>query len=101
MAKKYDNDKGFLIIQMDCLEASLTCNFGINKGTLAKIVHCDNCNNEIDPFEDVFYFAVLNRAMCKECCDDIIANINRNPEDIEYEKAHYNYYAEKLKLEKV
>ena len=85
---------------MDCLEASMICNFGIDKGTLAKVIHCDNCNIEVDPFEDVFYFAVLNRLMCKECCDDIINNLDRHDEDIDYEVAHYNKYAEKLGVEK-
>ena len=101
MAQRYNNDKGFLIIEMDCLEASMICNFGIDKGRLAKIIHCDNCNIEVDAFEDVYYFAVLNRLICKECCDDIIDNLEKHSEDAEYEKSRYNYYAEKLKLEKV
>lgn len=101
MASRYKNDKDFLIIQMDCLEASMICNFGKNTCHLANTIVCDNCNTQIDAFENVFYFAVLNRAMCKECCDDVIKNIDRFPEYIEYEKSHYNYYAEKLKLEKI
>lgn len=101
MARKYPNDKDFLIIEMDCLEASMECNFGINTGHLAKTIVCDNCNNTVDPFEDVYYFAVLNRALCKECCEDIIKNLDKHPEDSEYEKAHYNHYARILKLEQV
>lgn len=96
MAKRYDNDKGFLIIQLDPLEAMVN-RIGDR---------CDNCNNTIDPFEedgfgDIYYIAAINRAVCKRCCDDFIKNMNRNSEDIPYEKRHYNYYADKLNLEKV
>ena len=36
----------------------------------------------------------------KKISDDFINNMDRT-EDITYEEKHYNYYAEKLKLEKV
>ena len=92
MAKRYDNDKGFLIIEMSIPEATINCNFGII---------CDNCNGLLVGEETVYYFAVLNRLFCKECTDDIIKNINRESEDIPYEVKHYNYYADKLGIEKV
>ena len=98
MAKKYDNDKGFLIIEMSFDEADLICNFGFSINEKTKIV-CDNCNNQFDDNDKIYYFAVLNRALCKECTDDIINNQDRYPEDIPYEIRHYNYYAEKLNLE--
>lgn len=90
MAKKYDNDKGFLIIEMSFDEATVNCGFGII---------CDNCNGLLVDEETVYYFAALNRLFCKECTDDIIANQDRYDEDIPYEVKHYNYYAKKLNLE--
>lgn len=101
MAQLYKNDKGFLIIQMTHLEATLDCEFGIRTSRFTSKILCDTCNNELDSFDDIYYVAILNRALCKECCDDFIKNIDRSPEDISYEKRHYNYYAEKLNLKKV
>lgn len=92
MAKKYNNNKGFLVIEMSIPEATIDCNFGIV---------CDNCNELLVGEESVYYFAALNRLFCKECTDDIIANQKRYKDDILYEIKHYNYYAEKLNLEKV
>ena len=103
MAKKYDNNKGFLVIEMSYEEASNNCGFGINfvdeeTGLVYnhKLV-CDTCNNSVT--DNVYYVAVINRALCKECCDDFISNIDRYDEDISYEVKHYNYYAKKLNLE--
>lgn len=101
MAKRYDNSKGFLIIEMDCLDASITCGFGIDTGHLANKIVCDNCNNEIDPFDDCYYIAVINRCVCKDCCEDIIKGLDKHEEDVLYEITHYNYYADKLNLEKI
>lgn len=90
MAKKYENSKGFLIIEMSLLEAFNKCNFSIV---------CDNCNISLIDEDTVYYFAALNRLFCKECTDDIINNQNRYKEDIAYEIRHYNYYAKLLGLE--
>lgn len=90
MAKKYENGKGFLIIEMSLSEATDKCNFGIL---------CDNCNIPLIGEETVYYFSGLNRLFCKECCDDLIDNLSRELEDIPYEVRHYNYYAKKLGLE--
>lgn len=99
MAKKYNNDKGFLIIEMSFDEATLLCNFGCQVSEDNNIVVCDNCNNKFDKEDKIYYFAALNRAFCKECTDDIIANQKRYEDDIPYEVKHYNYYAKKLNLE--
>jgi hypothetical protein len=101
MAKKYNNDKDFLIIEMTYDEATIICNFGSQINEDSYFVVCDNCNIRFDDGDKIYYFAVLNRAMCKECCDDIIANQERYKEDIPYEIKHYNYYAKKLNLEEV
>ena len=34
MAKKYDNDKGFLVIEMNYDEATILCNFGCQTAVL-------------------------------------------------------------------
>ena len=103
MAKRYDNDKGFLVIEMSYEEARDICGFGItyvSEDTGLIYDHkllCDTCNNSIT--DNVYYVAAINRVLCKECCDDIIANQKRYKEDIPYEKRHYNYYAEGFNLE--
>ena len=101
MAKKYDNNKGFLIIEMSYNEAKDICNFGCVTSKTERIIVCDNCNNKFNSNDKIYYFACLNRAFCKECCDDIIANQDRYDEDIPYEVRHYNRYAKKLNLEEV
>ena len=101
MAKKYNNDKGFLVIEMSYDEATLLCNFGIEVVEDEYFVVCDNCNNKFNEKDKIYYFAALNRAFCKECCDDIITNQERYEEDIPYEVRHYNRCAEQLNLEKV
>lgn len=93
MAKKYENDKGFLIIEMSYKEAKDICNFGYGR----EIV-CDNCNSLFNENDNIYYFAVLNRAMCKECIDDIVKNQHRYKQDIVYEVRHYNCYAKVLNL---
>ena len=97
MAKLYKNDKGFLIIQMNLVEALLRCDIGN---------FCDNCNNRIDiaetdGYDDIYYIAVINRAVCKNCCEDFIKGYNKNPEDKSYEKSNYNRYAKLLNLEEI
>ena len=101
MANRYKNDTGFLIIEMDYKEATEICEFGFQPIRGINEIVCDNCNSVINEDEKIYYFSVLNRAMCKECCDDIIANQTRYPEDIPYEKRHYNFYAKRLNLEEV
>ena len=101
MARQYKNDKGFLIIEMTRLEAQNICEFGCRVSRGNNIIVCDNCNTQFDHTDNIYYFAALNRAFCKECCDDIIANQDRYDEDIPYEVRHYNFYAEKLNLDKV
>ena len=97
MAKQYKNNKGFLIIEMTYKEAKDVCGFGISEVDqtsgveLSHSLFCDTCNNVIE--DNVYYVAVINRALCKECCDDFIDNINRHEEDIPYEVKHYNKYA--------
>ena len=98
MANKYKNSKGFLIIKMSLLEAQNDCEFGIRQTRFRNIIFCDNCTNKLDNTDYIYYIAALNSAVCKECCDDIINNINHNPEDYDYEIRHFNFYAKKVNI---
>ena len=101
MAKKYDNDKGFLIIEMTYDEATILCNFGCQTSEDSYFVVCDTCNNRLTNNDKIYYVAVINRALCFDCCNDFIKGCDRHPDDIPYEERHYNYYAKKLNLDKV
>ena len=94
MAKKYDNNKGFLVIEMSIREAAFTCNFrGITPNGIPVIID-DNTNEVIRG--NVYYVAALNRAFGKEGYKDWYKNATRYEEDIPYEEKHFNYYAERL-----
>ena len=58
MAKKHENDKGFLVIKMSTKEAVFKCNFGTTNAYGKPIVKDDNTNKIIKHF--VYYVAVLN-----------------------------------------
>ena len=98
MAKDYKNDKDFKIIELNYYEAINILNFGINYDN-EHIIVCDNCNSEIKSTDKLYYVAVLNRALCKDCLDDFIDNYNKHKEDESYENRHYNYYVNILKKE--
>ena len=106
MAAKYDNHKGFLIIEASLTEFVNKCEFGIADG----ICVCDNCNeylrkdiqkkgifgkdNEPIYYKTVdnskyYYIAVLNMLFCKKCCDEFIANSPKYDEDAGYELRNY------------
>lgn len=99
MAELYKNDKGFRIIKMSHLEATLDCEFGIRTSRFTSKILCDTCNNEIDGIDNIFYVAALNSCLCKDCCDDFIKGYNKYPEDEPYEISHYNHYAKILNME--
>lgn len=100
MAQIYKNDKGFRIIQMTHLEATLDCEFGIRTSRFTSNIICDTCNKLIDGFEDIYYVAVLNQCLCKECCDNFIKKFNKPKEDEAREEKYYNRYIKLLCLDK-
>ncbi len=58
MAKKVDNEKGFLVIEVSAAELSAKAGgYGI----------CDYCNT---PAEKGYYIAVLNQWYCPKCYDE-------------------------------
>lgn len=115
MARKYPNEKGFLIIEGSLTEFVNKCGFGIGNG----LVVCDNCNTILK--KDIqqkgifgkddkpiyyktidnskyYYVAVLNMLFCKDCVEHFIANSPKYDEDAGYELRHYEMVARQLGL---
>ena len=100
MAAKFENNKGFLIIEMTPEEAINKCVFGyIDKHQHIDLLVCDNCGDKITYHNKVYYVSVLNRLLCKDCCERFVRNFKHYEEDKSYEVAHYNYYANKVGLQ--
>lgn len=89
MASKYENEKGFLIIEMS-LEESRKLNFGVPEGCI-----CMSCNGIIK--EPIYYISVLNDCMCKECLDNFLKTATHYKEDEIIEKRYFDYYFNILK----
>lgn len=99
MANRIENNKGFLIIEMTPDEAINICNFGIYDVTDRQIyLICDSCNKSLNFEERVYYIAVLNQLVDKDCYTDWISHAKRYNEDIDYEEGLFNKYAAKLAL---
>uniref|UniRef100_A0AAU8MHL0 Uncharacterized protein n=1 Tax=Geladintestivirus 5 TaxID=3233137 RepID=A0AAU8MHL0_9CAUD len=94
MAKKYNNDKGFLVIEMSIKEAAFRCNFGFINRSGIPIIIDDNTNEVIQG--NVYYVAALNHAFGKKSYEYWYEGAIRYKEDIPYEEKHFNYYAKKL-----
>lgn len=94
MAKKYNNNKDFLVIEMSIREAVFTCNFGYIIPNGISVIIDDNTNEVIRG--NVYYVAALNYAFGKESYKDWYENATRYKEDIPYEEKHFNYYAKRL-----
>lgn len=92
MAKIVNNDKGFRVISLSKEEAA-SINFGVD-GSGACI--CMHCGRFID--KDIYYIAVLNDTMDKECYDKWYEGATRYTEDIPIEERNFNYYKEILGL---
>lgn len=93
MARRVQNNKGFLIIEMTPKEAIEICGFGWC-GALV----CDDCNTPINNNNYIYYIAVLSRVFCKECYEDWASTATRYDEDIDYETEKFEYYAKLLNL---
>lgn len=95
MAKKIENKKGFLIIEMTVEEAINDCMFGC-----AGEIICDGCNKYINNPEDmIYYIAVLNMAFCKECLDEFLNRQEHYKEDEDVEKKNYNFIARMVAID--
>lgn len=98
MAKVYNNQREFLIIQINAHEAT-ELNFGIPVTGLNNVCLCETCNNECKP-EDIYYVAGINEVMCKDCVEDYVKNMNHYIDDdsLNYEINHFNVIADKLDM---
>ena len=99
MANRIKNDKGFLVIEMTPDEAINVCNFGVYDNTdKHTYLICDICNKLLNFEEQVYYIAVLNYLVDKDCYNDWVSRAKRYTEDISYEEHLFNMYATKLAL---
>lgn len=92
MAKIVNNDKGFKVISLS-IEDAASLGFGLY-GSGACV--CMHCNNIIKG--DIYYIAVLNDVMDKECYDEWYKGATRYTEDIPIENRNFNHYKEVLGL---
>lgn len=83
MAKKVENNKGFLVLEINREEMMDK----LSKYGCLGI--CDNCNNM--PATG-YYVAVLNRWLCKGCYDKFVRTVDRYPEDIPFEEKKFSSY---------
>lgn len=101
MAKIVNNDKGFKVISLSEEEA-VSIGFGIwyrndeDTDDLHTCI-CMNCNKGCLS-GDIYYIAVLNDTMCKDCYEKWLKSATRYTEDIPVEDRNFNYYKEALGL---
>lgn len=100
MAKVVNNDKGFKVISLSHEEGE-ALGWGIwhrndaDTDNLCDFL-CMQCNKPIEG--ELYYIAVLNDTMDKECYDRWYKNARRYTEDIPIEDRNFNYYKEALGL---
>lgn len=96
MAKRYKNDKNFLIIEMDGTEAS-DLGFGVEVTGCLNVIVCGSCNTSIE-HKKIFYVACINEVLCEDCITDYVKNMSHYTDDdsLKYEINHFNIIAEKL-----
>lgn len=110
MARVVQNDKGFKVIALSH-EESKGLDFGIDNTGICICAHCgryiisspptdipsvDSVQNEV--VSEIYYIAVLNDTMDKECYDRWYKGATRYTEDIPIEDRNFNYYKEVLEL---
>ena len=93
MAKIVNNDKGFKVISLSIKDAA-SLGFG-PYGSGACV--CMNCNKDCLS-GNIYYVAVLNDTMCKDCYEKWLKRATRYADDALYEEQNFNYYREALGL---
>lgn len=86
MAKKVENSKGFLVIEVSGIES-------IEK--IGGMAICDSCNSH---HSQGYYIAVLNQWVCPDCYNEWIARAKRYEEDIRIEQRNYDLHSQLLGL---
>ena len=109
MAKIVNNDKGFKVISLSVDEAGVL-EFGVEGTGLCICMKCNkyiipssvNIKNEAEQKKivhgDIYYVAVLNDTMCRDCYEEWLKDATRYVEDIPIEERNFNYYKEALGL---
>lgn len=92
MAKIVNNDKGFKVISLSTKDAA-SLGFGLYCSGACVCMHCNNIIKE-----DIYYIAVLNDTMCKDCYEGWLKDAKRYSEDIPIEDRNFNYCKEALGL---
>ena len=93
MAKVINNNKEFKVISLSTEDAA-SLGFGID-GSGACI--CMSCGKRCLS-GDIYYIAVLNDTMCKNCYEKWVRSAKRYTEDIPIENKNFNYYKKLLRL---
>lgn len=92
MAKKFENKKGFLIIEMNKDEAK-SLGFGLYEDGTCICIGCNDLSRD-----KIYYVAVLNDTMCEKCVNNFIQNTSRYDEDIPYETRNFERYSKILNI---
>lgn len=93
MAKVINNDKEFKVISLSTEDAA-SLGFGIYGSGACICMHCGKgCLSG-----DIYYIAVLNDTMCKNCYKKWVRSAKRYTEDIPIENRNFNYYKKLLCL---
>ena len=84
MAKKVENKKGFLILEVSRKELQKVLG-GYTLGI------CDCCG---EPADNGYYIAALNQWFCEGCLQEWLQRAERYVQDIPTEENNYNFYEE-------
>ena len=93
MATIVNNDKGFKVISLST-EDTASLGFGLCGSGACVCMHC----NKKCLSGDIYYVAVLNDTMCKDCYEEWLKDAIRYVSDIPIEERRFNYYKEALGL---
>lgn len=93
MAKIVNNDKGFKVISLS-IEDAASLGFGLYGSGACVCMHCNKgCLSG-----DIYYIAVLNDTMCKDCYEEWLKDAVKYVDDAPYEEQNFNRYKEALGL---
>lgn len=93
MTKIVKNDKGFKVISLSTEDAA-SIGFGLYGSGACVCMHCNkDCLSG-----DIYYIAVLNDTMCKDCYEEWLKDAVKYADDAPYEEQNFNRYKEALGL---
>lgn len=93
MAKIVKNDKGFKVISLSTEDAA-SIGFGLYGSGACVCMHCNkDCLSG-----DIYYIAVLNDTMCKDCYEEWLKDAVKYADEAPYEEQNFNRYKEALGL---